>query len=598
MGHWSWVMGHCCIVAMTISLAVAQEAPPPLPAAVIECVSTPPGARIYVGHPRSRRGEFFKGFTPAAVTIESSQSVPLDYRITFVKPGYDDWATVVQVTRGDRIRLACELETSSKVAYFAARSLMVMGYNGSHRRTVATLDADSPPSRPCWSPDGRLVAFANRGEIWAAGSRGLPLQQLSDVGKTLGATGMPPGGWTCSSPAWSPDGRWIAFRLRRGGPPSPPPLPDSEESDLLCLISGEVAEYGADEGLVRSPPRRTATAAEPLVVGSGARAFSWSPEGQRLAVQEDTSLRILVISDDGGAMPRTVIPEASEPAWAPDGSRLAYVSGGQILLHEMEGGRTTELTGPGTGPARNPCWSPDGQRIAYLGPRAEGPDRTPGGSDLGNEKGIVLHIKSLGGSPEEVILPVPDGNAAVALEGFTPDGLGVAVHRGPDSDRPALGPVQGPIWVVRADGSPPTEWIPNGGLLAISSSLPVARSGNLELFRDMVRAALADDDVETLSLLTLDPLWAGPVGSQSKPQTGEQRWAALQTLADGVDEELAEAMTVEPAASEELPSEAVKAPAAASAKEDRRSLVFPGTDWRVGIVRGKDGWRIAEVGWP
>jgi Tol biopolymer transport system component len=58
------------------------------------------------------------------------------------------------------------------------------------------------PGRPAWSPDGRMIAFQtgyDPGVVWVARRDGSQMRRISP--RTLSA----------SSPTWSPDGKWIAF---------------------------------------------------------------------------------------------------------------------------------------------------------------------------------------------------------------------------------------------------------------------------------------------------------------------------------------------------------------------------------------------------
>ncbi|HEX9115560.1 MAG TPA: Tol-Pal system beta propeller repeat protein TolB, partial [Anaerolineae bacterium] len=62
---------------------------------------------------------------------------------------------------------------------------------------------------PAWSPDGRRMAFTSlRGGRW---------QILLVNADGSGARQMTTGAYDARYPAWSPDGRWLAFAGDRGG---------------------------------------------------------------------------------------------------------------------------------------------------------------------------------------------------------------------------------------------------------------------------------------------------------------------------------------------------------------------------------------------
>ena len=91
----------------------------------------------------------------------------------------------------------------------AADKVSVMRPDGTHIRTLLRR-ADTIETSPAWSPDGRLIAFGRgmRGPSWA----GLGIWTIRPDGSGLHRV-VAGGG----APAFSPDGRWIAFVWQRDG---------------------------------------------------------------------------------------------------------------------------------------------------------------------------------------------------------------------------------------------------------------------------------------------------------------------------------------------------------------------------------------------
>lgn len=150
-----------------------------------------------------------------------------------------------------------------------------------------------------------------------------------------------------------------------------PPLPPSAEISFVSTRGGDTAIY------VMNADGSGATR-----VRTGSRAV-WSPDGSKLAVVARGELEsddIYVVNADGSGLARLVRGPDHErdPAWSPDGRRIAfrrdqgqltnglfygYRNGGSaILIVNADGTGQTGSLGGGSYPA----WAPDGRRIAFV----------------------------------------------------------------------------------------------------------------------------------------------------------------------------------------------------------------------------------------
>ena len=104
---------------------------------------------------------------------------------------------------------------------------------------------------------------------------------------------------------------------------------------------------------------------------------AWSPDGTRLAFTSDRDgdREIYVIDVNGSNSVRLTNSPASDdyrPAWAPDGGRIAFVStrfgAADIFVMNADGSNVVRLTSH-LASDRDPAWSPDGRSIAFTSQR-------------------------------------------------------------------------------------------------------------------------------------------------------------------------------------------------------------------------------------
>jgi len=258
-------------------------------------------------------------------------------------------------------------------------------------------------ARPAWSPDGRRLAFVSdrsgTKQIWVLADGFGEAEQLTTM--RYGA----------SEPAWSPDGREVLFLS--------PTAPEDNADTLRREMSKEEKEKESKERQDRP------YAAERLHYKQDDAGLV-PPRTAQLWVIDVVTKDIRQLTDGDG--------DIKAPAWSPDGRYVAFVSNrladpdryptvADLYVVPAAGGEPVRLT-RSDGAAQQPAWSPDGREIAYLW------------NDLSYKLATLPKLCTI----------CPDGTAGRCLTP-QPD-LGLAVTANSDS-RYGVGPAA-PVWT--ADG--------------------------------------------------------------------------------------------------------------------------------------------------
>lgn len=216
-----------------------------------------------------------------------------------------------------------------------------------------------------WTGRRKTLAKVTEGEL--VGPSLSPDGTLAFVHLKGGATSLVIGGQTVSNPAddvfpFAP--YWVSPR------------------ELLYTANGKITRLNLDSRETRNVPFSAQVSVVPAPKYESVRDFdstasrpvkgilspSLSPDGRKVTFQALGNIWVMPL----GGSPEAVIADGTyntDPTWSPDGKSLAYTSDRagdrDIWLHDIDSGQDRRLTAL-RGDERAPAFSPDGSLIAFL----------------------------------------------------------------------------------------------------------------------------------------------------------------------------------------------------------------------------------------
>ena len=242
--------------------------------------------------------------------------------ITLAKHGMYDAAT-----SPDGRFIACRLQASTRSGGLPPSDIYIANAAGS--AAVRIMHSGRHDAQPAWSPDGRRLAYVSMPAQTSGKFQILTVNREGTDGHVIvnGST-------TVQSPSWSPDGTSIVFQSRNG-------------------LNQQLAVVPASGGPVRWLSS-TIGGAEPF----------WSRSGLILF---RNAAGTLMTTDANGSVATSLNVRGAQPAFSPNGKQIAYVSsaGGadQIFIASAEGAHPRNVTKLAAQDASHPAWRSNGELI-------------------------------------------------------------------------------------------------------------------------------------------------------------------------------------------------------------------------------------------